>query len=342
VRTVSLSAQIKTSIKRYLKWYFYPLFYFLIASIPCAYAWYTRPVPYRVGIQAVFNKIVLIPTLILTGAITAWILVAILLTLISPLLKKRFPNLPLSQKSAGLSNKDVPQESSSNNKALGFWDKTMNISTPVVGIILIVAGLTIAAWISRPYITFLFSSSKIEALERKAASIEFIQRDMMKRMMENRARHEASQKWLEKRGESLAQGQEDWIIIPTALVDEPILEGLSDENLALGVCRVAESAVPGKGGNCIIEGHNLGTFGWWRPQGPFNMLEVVEKGVNIYVFHKGKKYTYQVKEKHYKDVDDPNLYDFAPGERLTLITCTSSWETAVYTNKRTVIVAYPM
>lgn len=339
---MSLSAQIKTSIKRYLKWYSYSLLYFLVASLPCAYAWYVRPEPYRAGIQAVFNKIALMPTLILIGAITVLILAAIFRTLISPWLKERFPDLSFSQKSAGLSDKDAYQESSSANKPTGLWDKTVNISTSVYGILLIVFGLGIALWLSKPYVTFLFSSSKIEALERKAARFEFVQRDAMKRIMENRARHEVSQKWLEKRGESLAQVQEDWIIIPIALVDEPILEGLSEENLALGVCRVSESSVPGQGGNCIIEGHNLSDFGWWRPQGPFNMLEVLEEGVHIYVFHKGKKYVYQVKEKHYKDANDLNLYDFTPGERLTLITCTSSWELAAYTNKRTVIVAYPM
>jgi len=71
------------------------------------------------------------------------------------------------------------------------------------------------------------------------------------------------------------------------------------------------------------------------------MLEVLEKGILIYIFHKGKKYIYKVQEKIYTDVNDQKLYDFSPGERLALITCTSSWDITVYTNKRTVIVAYP-
>ena len=146
---------------------------------------------------------------------------------------------------------------------------------------------------------------------------------------------------MEKIAEIPGQVKGNWMIIPTALVDAEILDGVNTENLSLGVCRVSKSAKPGQKGNCIIEGHNLGDYKWWRPQGPFNMIEVLEKGVNIYISYKGKKYVYKVKEKHYKDVNDPNLYDFSPGERLTLITCTSTWNPSIDTDKRTVIVAYP-
>jgi sortase (surface protein transpeptidase) len=70
--------------------------------------------------------------------------------------------------------------------------------------------------------------------------------------------------------------------------------------------------------NYIIEGHNLGEFGWWRPYRPFNMLEVLEKGILIYIFHKGKKYIYKMQEEVYTDVNDPKVYDFSPGERYRL------------------------
>jgi len=146
---------------------------------------------------------------------------------------------------------------------------------------------------------------------------------------------------LEKSAEIPGEIQGNRMIIPTALVDAEILDGVNMENLSLGVCRVSKSAKPGQRGNCIIEGHNLGDYKWWRPQGPFNMIEVLEKGVNIYISYKGKKYVYKVKEKHYKDANDPNLYDFSPGERLTLITCTSTWNPSIDSDKRTVIVAYP-
>jgi LPXTG-site transpeptidase (sortase) family protein len=401
VEAVSLSALISATIKRYLKWYLVPFIYFLLTGLLCAYAWYTRPLPYRAGIKAVYKIISLNPTLIFTGAITAWIIIAILFIPISFWLRKRLPELSIwsfSQK------EDILQNKSSNKTPKSFWQKTLNVALSVVGIILIVAGLSIAAWISRPYITFLFSPSKIETLEKKAGLLgqvqvdkikkinasdtpkklpervkkdeikksvalttraelpeqlrkdetnkngpfdkiadlfERVRRESLKRTTEIQTRGENTARTLEKNAEFPGQVQEDWIIIPTALVDAPLLEGLSEKNLSLGVCHVSNSAVPGKGGNCIIEGHNLGNFGMWRPQGPFNMLEVLEKGVRIYVFYNGKKYTYKVKEQTYRNADDPKLYDLSLGERLTLITCTTTWDPTIDTDKRTVIVAYP-
>ena len=137
-------------------------------------------------------------------------------------------------------------------------------------------------------------------------------------------------------------GWKNWLIFPNAVVDAPILEGVDEDKLSEGVCHIPESAAPGEGGNCIIIGHNLGDF-FERsgPQGPFNMLEGTEKGQLIHIFYKGKKYIYKVKEKTYKDVNDPTLYDFSPGERLTLITCAGTLDPTIYTNTRVVITAYP-
>ena len=139
----------------------------------------------------------------------------------------------------------------------------------------------------------------------------------------------------------LGQVQGNRIIIPSVLVDVPIVEGMDRKKLSQGVCHVSNSPFPGEGGNCIIEGHNLAEFGFWKPQSFFSILEVIQKGTPIYVFYKGKKYTYKVKEKTYRDVNDPRLYDITPGERLTLITCVSTWSPTIYTNRRTVIIAYP-
>jgi LPXTG-site transpeptidase (sortase) family protein len=403
VEAVTLAAQISASFKRYLKWYTVPLIYFLLTSLLCAYAWYTRPIPHRPAIKAVFEKIALNPTLILTGTITVWIIVSVLLIPLLSWLKNRFPD-----KSTDVSQEeDILQTSSSTPTPISFWNKTVNVFISVLGVVLIFAGLSLAVWVSRPYITFLFSPSKIESLEKKAELLgqvqedkiskhkepkkitEFLQQDapenepvekvtehieqpqsnvlkeseavipttqlpkpnlkveknnkgLVAQYLETRQR-EITRKTdgLNKKAEGNKQSQENWIIIPTALVDAPILEGIDMEKLSEGVCHVTKSSVPGKGGNCILEGHNLGEFGWWRPQGPFNMLEILDQGIRIYVFYKGKKYVYKVKEKIYTDVNDPKLYDFSPGERLTLITCTSSRDITVYTKRRTVVVAYP-
>jgi LPXTG-site transpeptidase (sortase) family protein len=425
VKTDSFSAQIRATIKRYLKWYSFPLIFFLATGLLCAYAWYARPLSYRAGIKTVFKTISLNPTLILTGAITAWIIIAILLIPISFWLKKRFPAFSIG---SFTQEEDILQNTASNNKPISSWQKTLNVSLSVFGIILIVAGLSIAGWISRPYITFLFSPSKIEALEKKAELLgqvqenkaeksdslekkagisiqdqgykikkiepldttenfpervyktemkktvalqtraelpeqvgrnetkkagpfgkisdlfERVRRDVMKG-----AEHYAAD--ARRRNENLQRGEwqsaelfgrENWLIFPNAVVDAPILEGVDEDLLSEGVCHIPESAAPGKGGNCIIIGHNLGDF-FERsgPQGPFNMLEATEKGQLIHIFYGGKKYIYKVKEKTYKDVNDPTLYDFSPGERLTLITCAGTLDPTVYTDTRVIITAYP-
>ena len=398
---VSFIAQTRATIKKYLKWYSFPLIYFLITSLLCAYAWYTRSTLYRAGIKTVFKTIALVPGLLLTGAVTASIIIAILLIPLSFWLKKMFPDRSVSEAAR--------REPSLDSTPIRFRIKTVNLAISVLGVALIVAGLSIAAWISRPYIAFLFATSKIEALEKKAESLgqaqgdltrksetgekiaEFLKKKQDVETTEKRVSEQKSyvpqkvsgaagsvavsakpgdagqvqrgesrksgvlssmaeflrkgvikkSEMLEKRADGVSPSSENRIIIPAALVDAPILEGVDMEKLSEGVCHVPKSSVPGQGGNCIIEGHNLGEFGWWRPKGRFSMLEIMEKGIPIYVFYKGKKYIYRAKKKIYTDVNDPKLYDFSPGERLTLLTCTSSWDITVYTTKRTVIIAYP-
>lgn len=303
----SLSVRIRGTIRKCLRWYSYPLVYFLVTSLVCAYAWYTRPLPHRAGVKIVFQTISVIPTVIWAGATTALIAAAILFTVIVYWSKKRFPGLPIWK----MGKMGVRQEALPSDKTAPYslWRKSLHISLSALGVVLVVAGLSLAIWISRPYITLLLSSSKIEALENKA---------------------------------KLGHVQGNRIIIPAALVDAPIIEGVDKVKLSRGVCRISHSVIPGERGNCIIEGHNLAEFGWWRPQSFFSMLEVLDKGTPVYVFYHGRKYIYRVGEKTYKDVNDPSLYSMTPEEQLTLITCVSTWSPTIYTNRRTVILAYPM
>jgi LPXTG-site transpeptidase (sortase) family protein len=303
VAAENLSLKIRETIRKSLKWYSYPLVYFLVTGLVCAYAWYTRPVPYRSGITIVFKTISVIPTVIWVGATTLWIVAAVLVACIAYSLRRRFPELSKWNK---LENRAA---ASKEKNPASLWRRTLNVSVSALGVILIVAGLSLAIWISRPYVTLLLLTSKIEALENKA---------------------------------KYGQVQENRIIVPTALVDAPILEGVSMGQLSRGVCRISQSAPPGEDGNCIIEGHNLAEFGWWKQQSFFSMLEILDKGTPVYIFYNGERYVYQVTEKTYKSVNDPKLYDITPGERLTLITCVSTWSPTIYTNRRTVIVAHPM
>jgi len=103
-------------------------------------------------------------------------------------------------------------------------------------------------------------TKKSESADKLPTLFERVRREAIKNTMENQSRSETTEKTLEKNAEIHGQVQKDWMIIPTALVDTEILDGVNTENLSLGVCRVSRSAKPGQKGNCIIEGHNLGDF----------------------------------------------------------------------------------
>jgi LPXTG-site transpeptidase (sortase) family protein len=296
-------------MKKYLRWYFYPIIYFGVTGLVCLYAWVSRPASHRAGIGIIFNTVSLIPSLIGATMVTLWAGISLIVFIVSFQLKKRYPNAHLwawTERLAevGKGPTITPKEQES---PYSFGRKLMNISVYLLGCILVTAGLMLTVWITRPYITLLLSTSRIEALEQKV-----------------------------KRG----QIQGNRIIIPSVLVDAPILEGVSPGQLMQGVCHTSNTPAPGEGSNCIIEGHNLAEFGWWKSQSFFSMLELVDRGTPIYVFYNGKKYIYKVREKTYKSVNDPKLYDITPGEKLTLLTCVSTWSPTIYTNRRTVIVAY--
>lgn len=293
--------------EKYLKWYLYPFIYFVASSLVCLYAWYG---PYPKGaVKIIYKTIVFIPSLLGIGIITLWIIIVVILGITSIYLKKRAKDpliVRLFQKEPASSRDTEEKRVQKTPHSLRI--KIINSLLYSFGTVLIVSGIMLLIWIVRPYFSLLLSSSKIAALEKKVA---------------------------------LGQVQGNRIIIPSVLVDAPIIEGTSKGKLSRGVCRVTNSSVPGDGGNCIIEGHNLAEFGFWKPQSFFSILEVVDKGTPIYVFYDGKKYMYKVNEKTYLHVNNPKLYDVSPGERLTLITCVSTWSTALYTNKRTVVIAYP-
>jgi len=309
----SASHIIKKRIIKSLKWYLYPVIYFAVVGLVCAYAWYHNPIAQRAGIEIAFKTIGVIPTALFVGAITAWLLIVILFLLLAFWLRKTYPQFYqwkglqwLLQISGAVEGQSLSTQKETLPKT--FRQKVTSSVIYGMGLLLIISGLMLGIWITRPYISLLLSSSKIEALEKKVAS-------------------------------GLIQGNR--IIIPSTLVDAPIIEGANILNLSRGVCHIKESSLPGQGGNCIIEGHNLAEFGWWRPQSFFSLLEIVDKETPVYVFYNGRKYVYKVKNKTYREISDPKLYDFNPGERLTLITCVSTWSPTIYTNRRTVITASP-
>jgi LPXTG-site transpeptidase (sortase) family protein len=303
-----LLSVVMQRIRKYLKWYIYPFLYFLVTSLVCLFAWNNSAVNHREGIKVIFKTVSLVPALIWSGVVSLWILAVILFAVFWYGIKKAFPSLAVQRASADSQRLVEKALNECYKSRKSGWRRTVDRLSYVLGIVLIFLGLTLGIWIARPYITLILSSSRIEALERKAE---------LHHLNDNR------------------------IIIPSVLVDAPILEGVSEGQLSRGVCHVPNSPLPGQGGNCIIEGHNLAEFGVWKSKSFFSLLDVVSEGTPVYVFYNGKKYTYKVRVKTYRDVNDPKLFDVAPGERLTLLTCVSTWSPTIYTNRRTVVIADP-
>lgn len=171
---------------------------------------------------------------------------------------------------------------------------------------LILAGLVVLAWISRPYLVLLFSPSRMKALEEKVKLNEVIG---------NR------------------------IIIPSVLIDAEILEGTSRKNFSKGVVVRRTSASPGQKRPAILEGHNLAEFGLWQPRSFFSLLDVARKDAKIYVYYNGRKYIYKIKEKKQLRIDDPDLYAVYNDSELKLKTCVSTWSLSIYTDWRTLVTA---
>ena len=280
----SFSSYIKRSLKKYITWYIYPLIYFSVSGLVCLYAWFGNY--QKSHVKILFKTITLIPTLMGIGVLTVLIVSIVLLGYISVYYRK-------SSAASDGTEQVIPQTPRS------IWRKVLSSAVYFSGTLLVVAGILMLVWVTRPYFALLLSSSKIELLEKKASAGY---------MSGNR------------------------IIIPSILVDSPVLEGATQSQMARAVCHHTFSSAPGEGGNCIIEGHNLAEFGWWKPQSFFSLLEIVEKGAPIYLFYKGKRYVYRVKEKTYKSITDPTLYKTTQSERLTLVTCVSTWSPTIYSS----------
>ncbi len=177
-----------------------------------------------------------------------------------------------------------------------------------LGGFLVVGGLLFLLWLARPYIILYAFSGQKAALEKKAA-------------------------------ENIPG---NYIIIPSVLVDAHILEGLSPKQLSKGIVHVPDTPPPRGRGNFILEGHNLAEVGLLKPNNLFSLLEVIGKGSRVYVFWQGKKYVYEVTSKTVKDVRDGNIYRQSGEEKLTLVTCVSTWSTTVYSNRRTIVTCRPL
>lgn len=178
------------------------------------------------------------------------------------------------------------------------------VAVNVVGISLIVLGVSLLFWIGRPYVTLYLSSSTKQAFQAKADG---------------------------------QAPRENRIIIPGVLVDAPIVEGFTKETLEKGIAHVSDSAKPGEKGNTILAGHNYAYF-VQGDQNLFSLLHLLRKDMPIYVFWEGKRYTYKMTGKRTVPRDYPGIFVPTSYESLTLLASASSWDSATISSTRRLLV----
>jgi|SRR5687767_1975412 len=127
------------------------------------------------------------------------------------------------------------------------------------------------------------------------------------------------------------------LVIPSALVDEPILEGSSLRVISKGGTWYKElwTKSPKEKGNTIILGHR---FTYQQPQGAFYDLDKVQIGDKLAIYWHGEELLYKVTEKREVPPTTTAVEDDSDDRRLTLYTCTPLL-TAKY---RLVLVARPI
>jgi len=155
--------------------------------------------------------------------------------------------------------------------------------------------------------------------------------------------HQAKQQQLEKEikptskpNNSTQTPQPNQVIIPSMLLDQPILEGPTINRYAIlnnGIWRWPLASTPDKGGNTVLIGHR---FTYTNPKGVFYFLNKVQLGDEIGVIWNNEKYLYKVVSVSQVPPTDMAIQNNTSNPELTLFTCTP----LLLPKDRLVIVAY--
>ena len=121
------------------------------------------------------------------------------------------------------------------------------------------------------------------------------------------------------------------IVIPKIGVDAPIIENVSvtDYNeymraLKKGVAHAQGTYLPGEGGRSYLFAHSTNIDPRWvsRYNAVFYLLSKMQKGDDVYVWRKGERLRYKVREVKIVDPDDTSYLSVEKkGEELVLQTC---------------------
>lgn len=112
------------------------------------------------------------------------------------------------------------------------------------------------------------------------------------------------------------------LVIPAALLSEPISEGSDLRATRTGPWRRPNGSTPDKGGNTIIVGHR---FTYTNPRGTFYALDKVRVHDKVAVFWQDERYIYTVTNIQVVPPTDIAIEAPTADVRLTLYTCTPLW-----------------
>lgn len=117
--------------------------------------------------------------------------------------------------------------------------------------------------------------------------------------------------------------QPNHVIIPTMLLDKPIVEGKNMYRaLDQGVWRWPDGSTPDKGGNTVLVGHR---FTYTQPKGVFYFLDKVRVGDSVGIVWDNKTYVYRVTSAKVVPPTQTSILDPTEQPTLTMYTCTPLW-----------------
>ncbi len=120
----------------------------------------------------------------------------------------------------------------------------------------------------------------------------------------------------------VAVPKDNRLIIPSMLLDTPIVEGKTIAALHSGAWRRPNTSTPDKGGNTVIAAHR---FTYTNPHGVFYYLNKIYLGDEVGVFWNGKRYLYKVTSVSQVPPTQTAIEDNTDTAQLTLYTCTPLW-----------------
>lgn len=107
------------------------------------------------------------------------------------------------------------------------------------------------------------------------------------------------------------------LVIDKINLKVPILNGVNEQNLNLGVARMENTGKPGEVGNFCVAGHRSRTYGLL-----FNRLDELEKGDRLVIKTRDNEFIYLVADRF---IVNPDHVEVLQGDgqkkQITLVTC---------------------